>query len=659
MAKIKLLLAIHSHQPVGNFEGVFEEAYEKAYLPFLETISKHYSIKVTLHYSGGLLDWLLRRHPDFIAKIKELVNQGRCEILAGGYFEPILPIIPEEDAIAQIGLLKAKIKEIFSYDATGAWLTERVWEPRIPYILARSGITYTIVDDAHFKFVAKDPDDLRGYYISEEQGRKLFIFPGSEKLRYTMPFRLPQETIDYLRIRKERNDKDTIITFADDGEKFGLWPGTNKWVYREGWLENFLTLLEQNKEWIELQTFSQCLRENSASGKIYLGCASYREMLEWSEGYFRNFFIRYNEADNMHKKMYYISNKLHTYANSLGRDDLFKARSNLYMAQANDAYWHGVFGGLYLNHLRSNIHSYLIEAEKIIDNIASKKEAAVKQEDINFYGEEEILINTKEHNLYFMPQKQGVLYNWDYKPRSLNITNTIMRSQEKYHQRLREKITSASAQNQAGISSIHDAAGVKEEGLLEKLCYDLYPRYSLIEHFLDKGVDLETFSYAKAREAVEPLSIKSSFRIVSSGKKQPAVEFFYSIASGGLSLDISKSIVAARDITVNYSFNNSKQLFKDLYFGVEFNFSLYDPNLSMRKDEFRAKDFSINDIWYGVHINFSLSNEALIWHFPVQTVSDSESGIESIYQGLCVLMLWDLSIVESEKHKLGISIGIE
>ncbi|MCM8780225.1 MAG: DUF1925 domain-containing protein, partial [Candidatus Omnitrophica bacterium] len=308
MSKVKLLLAIHSHQPVGNFEGVFQEAYEKAYRPFIDIIDRHPDIKLALHYSGGLIDWLERKQPDFIEKIKDLVSRGQVEILAGGYYEPILPIIPEQDALGQIELLQAKIKGLFAHEAGGAWLTERVWEPRTAYILSKSGLKYTIVDDSHFKFISQDPEDLAGFYISEEQGEPLFIFPGSEKLRYLMPFRLPQETIDYLRMRLARAGQDLAITFADDGEKFGLWPGTHKWVYKEQWLENFLKILEQNRDWIEFISFSEYIKQNPPSGKIYLSCASYREMLEWSDGYFRNFFIRYPEADNMHKKMFYVSN---------------------------------------------------------------------------------------------------------------------------------------------------------------------------------------------------------------------------------------------------------------------------------------------------------------------------------------------------------------
>ena len=33
---IRLVLTLHNHQPVGNFDGVFEGAYRDSYAPFLE-----------------------------------------------------------------------------------------------------------------------------------------------------------------------------------------------------------------------------------------------------------------------------------------------------------------------------------------------------------------------------------------------------------------------------------------------------------------------------------------------------------------------------------------------------------------------------------------------------------------------------------------------
>ena len=81
---IQFAFVIHNQQPVGNFPHIFEWAYQNAYKPFLEVLSRHPTIKVTYHFSGLLLEWLEENHPDFIDKIKELIASKQIELLTGG-----------------------------------------------------------------------------------------------------------------------------------------------------------------------------------------------------------------------------------------------------------------------------------------------------------------------------------------------------------------------------------------------------------------------------------------------------------------------------------------------------------------------------------------------------------------------------------------------
>ena len=132
MSAITLLLGVHDHQPVGNFEEVMQSANKEAYRPFFETLEKHPSVKMTFHITGPLLEYLIEHDPDQIARLRHLAERGQVEFLTGGYYEPILPIIPEADQIGQIRKMTARIGEVFNARARGAWLAERVWEPQLP-----------------------------------------------------------------------------------------------------------------------------------------------------------------------------------------------------------------------------------------------------------------------------------------------------------------------------------------------------------------------------------------------------------------------------------------------------------------------------------------------------------------------------------------------
>src|SRR6185436_8227063 len=80
---IRLVLALHDHQPIGNFDGVFEAAYQDSYAPFLEVLEKYPEIPIALHTSGSLLEWLVERHPEYIDRVRMLADRGQIEIVGG------------------------------------------------------------------------------------------------------------------------------------------------------------------------------------------------------------------------------------------------------------------------------------------------------------------------------------------------------------------------------------------------------------------------------------------------------------------------------------------------------------------------------------------------------------------------------------------------
>ncbi|MEK7842030.1 MAG: alpha-amylase/4-alpha-glucanotransferase domain-containing protein, partial [Deltaproteobacteria bacterium] len=381
------IFCVHNHQPVGNFGHVIEDSYRNAYLPFLKAILKYPSIKLSFHITGYLLDWLLENHIEYIELLREMVNKGQVEMMGGGYYEPILAVIPPQDRIGQIRMMSDKIEDVFGKRPRGMWLAERIWEPQLPLYLKEAGMEYIVVDDYHFMKAGLRKEQLTGYYITEDLGKTLKVFPGSERLRYIIPFETVDKFLENIRWVETLGPNPAAI-FADDGEKFGTWPGTHQWVYKEEWLKKFLEAVVENKELVKPVTFSEYIDDNEPLGRVYLPTTSYIEMGEWAlpaeaaetytnlinevktwqdgerikrflqGGFWRNFFAKYPEANWLHKRMLMVSEEVRS-----SGDSRIAATSHLYMAQCNDAYWHGVFGGLYLPHLRRAVYENLIKAE--------------------------------------------------------------------------------------------------------------------------------------------------------------------------------------------------------------------------------------------------------------------------------------------------------
>ena len=251
MEKFKLAFGIHNHQPVGNFAAVFEEAHTRAYLPFPGTPRQTPGYRLSLHQSGILWDWQKQAHPEYFKLVGKLVDRGQIELLTGGFFEPILTSIPARDALGQIRQLTGFLNNHFGAEPKGLWLTERIWEPHLPRVLAEAGVEFLPIDDTHFIYSGFEPSQLTGPFVTEDEGKTVRLLPIQKRLRYLIPFGTVQEVIENLRRQAELRPGGMAV-YADDGEKFGVWPNTYEHCYEDGWLEDFFAAVDENADWLEI-----------------------------------------------------------------------------------------------------------------------------------------------------------------------------------------------------------------------------------------------------------------------------------------------------------------------------------------------------------------------------------------------------------------------
>ena len=692
---LTLLMAIHCHQPVGNFGFVFEEACDKAYDPFLRILERHPGVRLSLHYSGCLLDWLQANRPEFLDRVRTLASRGQVELLASGYYEPILPLIPEADRQGQIAQMRQALRTRFGTDAAGLWLTERVWEPDLPATLARAGIRHTMVDVNQFAHARPWlPEDLQvadeqfwdllGCYATEYAGESVLLFPASKRLRYWMPFQRVERTIDFL--KSLRREAPTAITFADDGEKFGLWPKTHHWVYEEGWLDQFFGALEREQPSVRTATFAEYAQQAGPSGRVWLPCGSYEEMLEWSGGHFRNFFAKYPEANAMQQKMLRISRSIRERTNSSPQASgsrpqakntklaagslqpaakkrielLRQAENELYAGQCNCAYWHGVFGGLYLSHLRRAVYAHLIAAERLVDE-ASGWPSAVTALDADGDGRDELVVKTPAMGLVIDPDEGGAVTEWSVSGPRINLFDTLTRRPESYHAKLKADAFQpvgaaggeprpASGDSRGKPASIHDLVQVKEEHLASRVIYDDHRRSAFLDYGLDAMPTLEEVARASWTERPRwspapyrwepsrPARLRRGFGGQVRGRAgPPAVTMVRDVEGGGR---IRKIVRAARQgsrLECLYMLDGVEAP----VVALEFTLGLRDARyLAQAGRHERLARFTIEEPSAGVSVRLSMDPPATLFHVPIDTISESEEGLERTYQGLGLVCCW-------------------
>ncbi|OGW81925.1 MAG: hypothetical protein A3C47_03550 [Omnitrophica bacterium RIFCSPHIGHO2_02_FULL_51_18] len=656
-----LILCVHSHQPVGNFDSVFKDAYDRSYKPFFEVLDRHASIRIACHFSGSLIDWLEAHQPDFIRLLKTMARRGQLEFIGGGYYEPIYGFIPKNDLVGQIEMMSWKIKALFGKVPEGVWLTERVWDPDLTAPLAGAGVQYTILDDFHFESTGK-ASPVTGYYRAKSGDKELDLFASMKQLRYLMPFRKAEETLKF--IHSSAAQPQDVFVFADDCEKFGLWPGTYDWVYNQGWLDHFLTLLEKDES-IRLYTFSQFRRKFKPKGFVKIPHASYSEMMEWSGGRFYNFLNKYPESRYMRDRMWGISRNLQkaiskngSHAPKLGQ----KARESLYKAQCNCPYWHGVFGGLYLHHLRSAVFENLIKADSLI-HAHSHKGSGHEMECVGFESGDRWQLRQKELVSFFNPRYGASLEELDFTPKAVNLMCNLQRHKEPYHETVLKKKPVMAGSSEP--LSIHELLGSKESGLEKHLHYDLYRRLSFMDHLFDRPITLEAFSECSYKERGDFINAAYKARRIPAKDALEKILFerkgVVEIGGRKLPLRLKKTVAPVRgnSLEVSYEWTNESRSAVSFVFGNEFNFSIGDDYARKSVSEKSVREWIFHDSWRGIQIRLEMQAEVWLLAAPVETVSESEMGLERTYQELGVLLQRKVKLKpgEAKEHRVTLTVS--
>jgi alpha-amylase len=586
-----------------------------------------------------------------------------------------------------------EVEQRFGRRPSGAWLAERVWEPDLPTSLVSAGYGWTILDDAHFRAAAIPEDDLWGPYTTEDQGHLLRVFGTEQGLRYRIPFREVDEVIDYLR-EHATEAGDRVGVMGDDGEKFGAWPTTweHCWGERQ-WVERFFAAIEDNAEWLTTTTPSAWLASHPPIGRVYVPTGSYAEMGEWAlppeEGlvfhdvllhaqeeqrpearwlrgaFWRNFQVKYREINDLHKRMLRVSAEVAEMADGPDRE---RALDHLYRGQSNDCYWHGLFGGIYISHMRLATYEHLLAAEDLAESAAGTLVSAERR-DLDMDGVDEVRLSDTGQVVTVDLDGGGGIGAWDIRAVRHALTAVMRRRPEAYHETLRKlderptRVAAAGAPADGGPTSIHDTVRVKEQGLAARLVYDAYERRSGLIRVLPTDATAEDWSLARVDELGDV--VDGAFQIVELGKGRLVARRDASIA--GAAVTVTKTVTLGGDrraptlaVQVDLAHRDGPAI--EARVGVEWALTMlggggnpqawWDVGGERSGHDGSGTADGISTIAQGNdHIGISVTtttSAADAWWAPIDTVSNSEDGFERMYQGSALLLSWPIKLKQGQ-----------
>lgn len=700
MKSINLILGNHNHQPIGNFDFVIESVYNKAYKPFLDILLKYKDIKFNMHYTGPLIDWLQANKKEHLEDLKKLSDRGQIEFQSGGYYEPILPSIPNRDKVEQIKKLNEYIKDKFGVVARGMWLAERVWEPSLVSTLVECGIEYLALDDSQFIPTGLDRDEMFGYFTTDNEDKRMNVFPISQNLRYLVPFHDVEETIEYLKtVATEEGDR--LLVLHDDGEKYGDWPGTYKWIYEDKWLETFFKRLSEEKSWIKTTTYSEYISKYKPLGRVYIPTGSYEEMLTWvlpakaqyaltqivhdlkhvhneemlrfiRGGFWRNYFSKYSESNRMHKRMLLTSKLVSSMPEGKNKNEAYDYTLK---SQCNCPYWHGTFGGLYLNNLRHATYQNIIKATTIAENSLYGNDLFdVKELDYDLDGYNEVYTTTAKES-FILHTLSGSVVEWDVKTEHpINLVDTMKRQEEAYHiAALRAKDNNSSANEHV---SIHEIVKTIDSETEKYLVFDKNSKVLFVDHFLDKMPNANDFNLMKYEE-VSSLNNRY-FTLKNTKKNNDSIEVVFECLGKikDKEVEIVKTYTIKKEgsIKLKTSILNKSNETIEFVYGTENNITLLAGNDKDRffiddkgspltetlssTGEYKAKSIGLRDRAYiKIDVILNSDEESTFLYMPNYTISDAVDKLEMNYQNSTVVNLKEYKVAPSKKAEYSLSIG--
>ncbi|MHA2035337.1 MAG: hypothetical protein ACW972_00875 [Promethearchaeota archaeon] len=216
-----ICFCLHMYQPPTQDQKILKKIDRECYKPLFNVLEYHDNAKICLNINGVLID-LLREFnlSDTIELLKNLVSEGKIEIVGTAKFHPILPLIPKTEVQRQIHLNEDTNKIEFG----NLWKRKGFFPPE----MAISGSVAKHIHGLGYKWVIMGgiacpiewPYDK--IYCSPN-GLQLFFRDDILSNKISFKNITPKKFISEAKKvhKNEKKNNSTYIVIAQDAETFG------------------------------------------------------------------------------------------------------------------------------------------------------------------------------------------------------------------------------------------------------------------------------------------------------------------------------------------------------------------------------------------------------------------------------------------------------
>jgi hypothetical protein len=414
MQSFRVVIGMYNHLPYSASNALYEQEYQGAWRPFLSGLYKFPSIKSIIHFSGTIFSWLEENHPEYMYLLTEMVRKGQIELLGGGFYNPIAPLVSTQDMTGQVEALSAFIRKTFGKRPSGAWLYEYAWTSSLPAILQNSKILYSFLPAQYYMelHVKNSPYFL---FSSEDHRKTVSLFPVFESQTPEGIFEPYEKTL--LRLQQAYPQRTTYLIMADGHEIAASWEDsglespdvlferTFAWFQKNCLEYDIVTAAQLNKTIKSTRTlyFSQCYSERYRTycqdtiSQVSTAKPEYIQISKQS-------VLDHPLVFALYQKLNFVSAMT-----GLFRGDKSRKKASLddiWRAQSGDLYWIGPSGGILLPEVRLAAYASLVEAEKTIRQ--NRFHHYLSFDDLNFDGIGEALFQSSTYTCYLRSDTASV-----------------------------------------------------------------------------------------------------------------------------------------------------------------------------------------------------------------------------------------------------------
>ena len=666
MGNLNILLGLDLQAPASALD---HEARVISVLdPVLQRLAEWKLLRMTLYVGGPLLQHVVEAHPKTLRTLIALLKTGRVELLGGGFHDPFLGAIPEHDATGQIHLLNSMMTRTLGYQPRGAWLRGSAWRPNLPAMLNRCGFTYTLLDEAALAGRGRAASD--GYHIAESDGFTLAVFPIHRELQRRVFARgaaVDRILLEHVGSEAQR----TAVLMMDDVRGK---PDVDRFT-------GVLNRVRGHAEWIRTFTLSGFMETEPPVGRAYpaapcIGNGS--GPVDWERT-----LAEYPEVNFLHKRMLMASYHVHRVRRKVQakvrkepdspaaaclRAGVQEACIHLWKAQNHRVYWHRDHRGLYDARERRAAYGHVLAAERLATELLEGKTTGprpfeVRPVDFDCDGRRELLVDSGEIGAILSPHRGGGLMSLELKDRGVGLGAVMRRHREPYH----EQPSSTDIQ-----LVLDDPEEPTEPGIPEtphdddaRPWLDRRARLSFMDHFLDPGTTVENWSRNLYREAGDFL--EAPYEILrqrddppeNTGVLQLGRNGTVRTASGSSLVRVEKKFLFSTTmprVRVEYRLINRYFEPAPAWFGIEANFAVFgagsqpakframcaasdvEGRVSGPRELQRVGYLELIDPEADLVLCLYLEEAMDVWLAPVETVTCSRGGTETLQQGVSVLL---------------------